>query len=87
MKTFGEAILDDSWNTFEKKIKFWSNYGNWCQDWKNRDDMEIDELDDLDEQYLEINTDNEGDIKIEDDIQDDTNIPATEKEEVGENNL
>ena len=49
--------------------------------------MEIDELDDLDEQYLEINTDNEGDIKIEDDIQDDTNIPATEKEEVGQNNL
>ena len=49
--------------------------------------MEIDELDDLDEQYLKINTDSEGDIKIEDDIQDDTNIPITEKEEVGQNNL
>ena len=41
MKTFGEAILDDSRNTFEKKRKFWSNYGNWCQDWKNRYDWRL----------------------------------------------
>ena len=41
---------------------------------KNVDDMEIDELDDPDVQYQEIDTDNEGESKAEDDIQDDTNI-------------
>ena len=53
---------------------------------KNMDDMEIDELDDPDEQYQEIDTDNEGKSKTGDDIQDDTNIPITEEEEVGEDN-
>ena len=53
---------------------------------KNMDDMEIDELDDPDEQYQEIDTDNEGESKTGDDIQDDTNIPITEEEEVGEDN-
>ena len=41
---------------------------------KNVDDMEIDELDDPDVQYQEIDTDNEGESKAEDDIRDDTNI-------------
>ena len=54
---------------------------------KNVDDMEIDELDDPDVQYQEIDTDNEGESKAEDDIRDDTNIWVTEDEEVGEGNL
>ena len=54
---------------------------------KNVDDMEIDELDDPDEQYQEIDTDNEGESKTEDDVRDDTNPLVTEEEEVGEDNL
>ena len=54
---------------------------------KNRDGIKIDELVDPDEKYQEINTDNEGETKMEDDIRDDTDIPVTKEEEVGKDNL
>lgn len=48
---------------------------------KNVEDMEIDELEDTDEQYQEIDTDNKGESKTGDDIWDDTNVPVTGQEE------
>lgn len=48
------------------------------RDWK---------LDELDEQCQEIDTDNEGKVKTENDIQDGTNSLVTEGEEMGEGNL
>ena len=54
---------------------------------KNGDDMEIDELDDPDEQYWKVDTDNEGEAKTENDIQDEINNSVTNEEEVEEDNL
>ena len=48
---------------------------------KNKEDMEIDELEDTDEQYQEIDTDNKGESKTGGDIWNDTNVPVTGEEE------
>lgn len=48
---------------------------------KNVEDMEIDELEDTDEQYQEIDRDNKGESKTGDNIWDDTNVPVTGQEE------
>ena len=54
---------------------------------KNKEDMEIDELEDTDEQYQEIDTDNKGESKTGGDIWNDTNVPVTGEEEAWEDNF